>query len=85
MLVAVLLAVVVSLGSVGLPGQASFIATNLPITNAMGLPVEPLGVLLAVDTVPDVFATLGNVTGDLAATSVVAKGEAYDAPAEPST
>jgi Na+/H+-dicarboxylate symporter len=79
LLIAISLAVVVSLGSVGLPGQASFIATNMPITNAMGLPVEPLGVLLAVDTIPDVFATLGNVTGDLAATSVVAKGEGADA------
>ena len=29
---------------------------------------------LAVDTIPDVFATLGNVTADLTATGVVAKG-----------
>ncbi|QIK81448.1 dicarboxylate/amino acid:cation symporter [Lysobacter sp. HDW10] len=85
LLIAISLAVVVSLGSVGLPGQASFIATNMPITNAMGLPVEPLGVLLAVDTIPDVFATLGNVTGDLAATSVVAKGEGADASEADST
>jgi Na+/H+-dicarboxylate symporter len=27
-----------------------------------------------VETIPDAFATLGNVTGDLAATTVVAKG-----------
>jgi Na+/H+-dicarboxylate symporter len=27
--------------------------------------------MLAVDTIPDALATLGNVTGDLAATSVV--------------
>jgi Na+/H+-dicarboxylate symporter len=39
----------------------------------MGLPVEPLGVLLALDTIPDVFATVGNVTADLTATSVVAR------------
>ena len=67
-----LLAVVVSLGSVGLPGQVSFMATNLPVTQAMGLPVGPLGLMLAVDTLPDVFATVGNVTADLAATSIVA-------------
>jgi len=72
------LAVVVSMGSVGLPGQVSFMATNLPVTQAMGLPVAPLGLLLAVDTIPDVFATLGNVTADLTATSVVAKAGAGD-------
>lgn len=67
------LAVVISMGSVGLPGQVSFMATNMPVTQAMGLPVEPLGVLLALDTIPDVFATVGNVTADLTATSVVAR------------
>ena len=71
----VALAVAISLGSVGLPGQVSFMATNLPVTTAMGLPVEPLGVLLAIDTLPDVFSTVGNVTADLTATSVVAKRE----------
>ena len=38
-------------------------ATVMPVTQSMSLPVEPLGLLLAVDTIPDVFATLGNVTG----------------------
>ncbi len=64
--VATLLAIVISLGSVGLPGQASFMGTNLPVVQAAGLPVEPLGLLLAVDLIPDVFATIGNVTADLA-------------------
>jgi Na+/H+-dicarboxylate symporter len=72
------LAVIISMGSVGLPGQVSFMATNMPVTQAMGLPVEPLGVLLAIDTIPDVFATLGNVSADLTAASVVAKGAAPD-------
>lgn len=70
---AIALAVVVSLGSVGLPGQVSFMATNLPVAQSMGLPVEPIGILLAVDTIPDVFATVGNVTADLTATAVVAR------------
>lgn len=67
------LAVVISLGSVGLPGQVSLMATNMPVAQAMGLPVAPLGLLLAVETIPDAFATLGNVTGDLTATTVVAR------------
>jgi len=67
------LAVVISLGSVGLPGQVSLMATNMPVVQAMGLPIAPLGLMLAVETIPDAFATLGNVTGDLAATTVVAR------------
>ncbi len=71
--IAVGLSVVISMGSVGLPGQVSFMTNNLPVTQAMGLPVEPLGVLLAVDTLPDVFATVANTSGDMAATGVVAR------------
>jgi Na+/H+-dicarboxylate symporter len=74
------LAVVISLGSVGLPGQVSLMAMNMPVVQAMGLPVAPLGLMLAVETIPDAFATVGNVTGDLAATTVVARQS--DAPAE---
>lgn len=78
------LAVVISLGSVGLPGQVSFMATNMPVVQAAGLPVEPLGLLLAVDTIPDVFATVGNVTADLTATGVVSGREARDEAAQAS-
>ena len=67
------LAVIISCGAVGLPGQVSYMATNLPVTQAMGLPTAPLGLLLAVDTIPDVFATVGNVTADLTAASIVSK------------
>ena len=73
------LAVLISMGSVGLPGQVSFLATNLPVTTAMGLPPGPLGLLLAVDTIPDVFATVGNVSADLTATSVVVRQSRDDA------
>jgi Na+/H+-dicarboxylate symporter len=55
-------------------------ATNMPIVQAMGLPIEPLGVLLAVDTIPDVFSTVGNVSADLTASTVLSRGHA-DAPA----
>lgn len=72
---AILMSVVISLGSVGLPGQASFMGTVLPVVQSAGLPIEPLGLLLAVDLVPDVFATVGNVTGDLALTSRIAGAE----------
>lgn len=76
--VGAVLAVVISLGSVGLPGQVSLMAMNMPVAQAMGLPVAPLGLLLAVETIPDIFATLGNVTADLSATTVVARHERQD-------
>lgn len=69
----VALSVLISMGSVGLPGQAIFLATNLPITAAMGLPIAPLPVLMAVDALPDVLATVGNATGDMTVTAVVAR------------
>lgn len=78
--VAVLLAAVISMGSTGLPGQANFLTNNLPVTQSMGLPVEPLGVLLAMDTIPDVFCTVGNVTGHMTATAIMARRT--DAPAD---
>ncbi|MBN8714078.1 MAG: dicarboxylate/amino acid:cation symporter [Xanthomonadales bacterium] len=74
-----LLAVVISLGSVGLPGAVVFMATNLPVAQAMGVPVSPLGLMLAVDTLPDTLATLGNVTADMTATSVVVRQSRSDA------
>ena len=79
----VALSVLVSMGSVGLPGQAIFLATNLPVTSAMGLPIAPLPVLMAVDAIPDVLATVGNVTGDMTATAVVAARSGETEPSVP--
>jgi Na+/H+-dicarboxylate symporter len=42
-----------------------------PLFTAIGLPVEGLGILIAVDAIPDTFATVLNVTGDLAAAAIV--------------
>ena len=72
---AVFVAYGVSVGSVGLPGQISFIASVAPICIALGLPTEILGILVAVEVIPDIFRTLGNVTGDLAAASILGRGE----------
>jgi Na+/H+-dicarboxylate symporter len=47
-----------------------------PLFLAIGLPVEGIGILIAVDAIPDTFATALNVTGDLAAAVLVAKSDA---------
>ncbi|NWG53244.1 MAG: cation:dicarboxylase symporter family transporter [Hydrogenophilaceae bacterium] len=78
---AVVVAFAVSIGSVGLPGQVSFIASMTPICIALGAPVELLGVLLAVEVAPDIFRTRGNVSGDLAATLILSDKKERDAEA----
>jgi Na+/H+-dicarboxylate symporter len=44
-----------------------------PLFLAIGLPVEGIGILIAVDAIPDLFATVTNATGDLAAAVLVAR------------
>ncbi|KQS53911.1 sodium:dicarboxylate symporter [Brevundimonas sp. Leaf363] len=75
-----LTAFAVSIASVGLPGQVSFFAAIGPICLAMGLPLGVLPLLLAVEVIPDIFRTVGNVTGDLAATRIVQGRGAEDEP-----
>ena len=70
--VGAVVALMTSIGGVGLPGQAAFMATVAPIFLAMGIPLEMLALLLAVETIPDAFATVANVTADLAAAAIVA-------------
>ncbi len=61
-----LVAAAVSVGAVGLPAQVSFFAVIAPVCIAMGVPITLLPLLLAIETLPDVFRTLGNVTADMA-------------------
>ncbi|HEX8486662.1 dicarboxylate/amino acid:cation symporter [Sphingomonas sp.] len=72
LMVATVVAMLTSLGSVSLPGQVSFISAIAPINAVFGVPVAPLGLLVAVETLPDIVRTLGNVTMDLAVTTAVA-------------
>jgi Na+/H+-dicarboxylate symporter len=44
-----------------------------PLVAAMGVPPEGIGLLIAVDAVPDIFATTLNVTGDMAAAAIVVR------------
>ncbi|HEY6844274.1 MAG TPA: cation:dicarboxylase symporter family transporter [Thermoanaerobaculia bacterium] len=45
-----------------------------PLFLAIGLPAEGIGLLIAVDAIPDTFASALNATGFLSATAVVGKG-----------
>lgn len=72
---AIVVAFAVSVGSVGLPGQVSFVASVGPICLALGVPIDVLGVLLAVEVIPDIFRTLGNTTADVSTTAILARGQ----------
>ena len=77
---AAVVGVLTSLSEVGLPGQAGMVASYTPVFLIVGVPLEILGLLLAVETIPDTFATVGNVTADMAATAIIAHGSAAQAP-----
>jgi proton glutamate symport protein len=67
-----------TVGAAGIPGQATFFTSISPICLAMGVPIEPLGLLVAVEAVPDLMRTLGNVSMDVAVTTVLAKRAGLD-------
>lgn len=72
-------AAITTMGAVSLPGQVSFVSSIAPIALAMGVPIEALGLLIAVETIPDIFRTLGNVTMDVAATATVSRRSGFEA------
>lgn len=71
MIAATAVAAVMSYGAVSLPGEITFISSIAPINLALGVPIAPLALLVAVEMVPDIFRTVGNVTLDVAVTTAV--------------
>jgi Na+/H+-dicarboxylate symporter len=55
----------------GIPRGAFIMLT--PLFLAIGLPAKGIGILIAVDAIPDVFATVLNTTGHLVAATLVAR------------
>jgi Na+/H+-dicarboxylate symporter len=74
MIAATAVGAVMSYGAVSLPGEVSYISSIAPIALALGVPIAPLGLLVAVEMVPDIFRTVGNVTHDVALASIVDRG-----------
>jgi proton glutamate symport protein len=62
-------AVAVSLTVPGIPGGAIIVMT--PILASAGIPLGGMAMLLAVDTIPDMFRTMANVTGWLSAGAIL--------------
>jgi len=57
--------------SPGVPSGGLFVMT--PVYIALGLPVEGIGLLIALDLIPDMFITTANVTADMTVAAVLGR------------
>ena len=57
----------------GIPGGS--IVVMVPILLAANVPADAVGILLGADVIPDMFRTLANVTGGVAAAAIVGQSE----------
>jgi Na+/H+-dicarboxylate symporter len=70
LVVVALTAVLTSFSTPGVPH--GWLLVISPLVATMGIPPAGIGLLIAVDAIPDMFATTLNVTGDMAAATIVA-------------
>ncbi len=67
----VVMIVLLSFSTPGLPTTGTM--RTLPAYLAVGIPIEAVLILDAVDAIPDIFKTLLNVTGDMTAATIVSR------------
>jgi hypothetical protein len=65
--------VFLSFAAPGVPNGAFLLLT--PLFVQIGLPAEGIGILIALDAIPDRVATVLNVTGDLTAAAIIVGGK----------
>jgi Na+/H+-dicarboxylate symporter len=65
--------VIISFSTAGLPSMGT--VRSIPAYLAAGIPVEGVLILNAVDTIPDIFKTILNVTADMSAATVLSGPE----------
>jgi Na+/H+-dicarboxylate symporter len=71
LLVVSLTALLTSFSTPGVPH--GWLLVISPLVVSMGIPPEGIGLLIAVDTIPDIFGTTVNVTGDMVAAAIVSR------------
>ena len=76
LMLVVVIALLTSIGVAGIPA-ASLVAITLILTS-LGLPVEGIGLILAVDRVLDMCRTSVNVFSDTCGAVIIAKSEGED-------
>jgi Na+/H+-dicarboxylate symporter len=52
------------------------VARHIAAGGDVGIPAVGIGLLMAVDAIPDMFATTLNVTADMTAAAIVSRGRA---------
>jgi len=72
-MVVIFTALLAAIGSAGIP-MAGLVMMTV-VLNAVGLPLEGIGLILAVDRILDMFRTTINVYGDTCAAVIIAKSE----------
>jgi Na+/H+-dicarboxylate symporter len=73
-LIAILIVTVLTTFTVpGIPGGS--IVVMVPILLAANVPADAVGILLGADVIPDMFRTMANVTGGIAAAAIVGRSE----------
>ncbi|MEA4825336.1 MAG: dicarboxylate/amino acid:cation symporter [Clostridium sp.] len=73
MLTVVITATLASVGTAGVPG-AGIVMLSM-VLQQVGLPLEGIALVLSVDRLVDMFRTVVNITGDAAATIIMANSE----------
>lgn len=70
-----LVTIAMSFSNPGIPSGGLFVVTA-PVMLSAGLPLDGIALLIAADSIPDVFATVVNVTGDMGVAALVAEAPA---------
>jgi Na+/H+-dicarboxylate symporter len=70
----VITSTLISFSVPGIPSASLFLLAPVLVQN--GLPPEGVGILIAVDAIPDMFKTLANVTAHMTSATILARAEA---------
>lgn len=70
---AVVAVIMVFATATGIPSQVLYMATLTPILSTLGVPIDILGLLIAVEAFHDMFRTTANVTMDMSVTTTVGR------------
>jgi Na+/H+-dicarboxylate symporter len=77
-LMVAIIAIALSFTAPGIPSGGLIIIA--PVFSSLGLPVESIGILIALDVFPDAARTILNVTADITVATVLTRGERVAAP-----
>ena len=72
-----LVTIAMSFSNPGIPSGGLFVV-SAPVMLSAGLPLDGIALLIAADSIPDVFATVVNVTGDMGVAALVADTHAAE-------